>query len=762
MTSPQVIRYHPPMIPVEKSGLTEKTYIAKTNALKIIQERLKRPLTLAEKILFSHLKYPESFHEEEDFLSLLPDRVIMQDVTAQMALLQFMLTGKTTSDVPASIHCDHLIIAKAGLKKDMEEAKISNREVFDFLSSAAELYDIDFWEPGSGIIHQVVLEKYAFPGALIIGTDSHTPNAGGLGTLAVGVGGADATDVMAGFPFQLKRPEIIGVHLTGQIQGWASPKDVILKLLGILTVKGGTNKVIEYFGEGTKTLSCTGKATITNMGAELGATSSVFPFDERMEAFLNAGGRTQTTRLSRQYESFLQADREVLKSPKDFYDQVIEINLSELEPHLSGPHSPDRVRPLKDIKKELKEEGWPVQLSAALIGSCTNSSYEDIGRAVHIAKQASKKSLKMPQPFLVTPGSEQIKRTIQRDGYMEELEKVGALVLANACGPCIGQWSRGLKKGHVNTILNSFNRNFKGRNDGSSHTLSFIASPEVVMAMGLAGRLDFDPETDTLKTTTGENFKFQAPQAEELPPQGFVSFERTKSKPQSQKKTIHISPESQRLQKLTPFPAWDGEDFTGLLLLCKARGKCTTDHICPAGYWLKYRGHLDKISDNLLMGAVNDWTGESGRGKNVLTGAVEEFSKMARHYKREHQGWVIIGDENYGEGSSREHAAMTPRHLGAKAVIAKSFARIHETNLKKQGLLPLTFVNPSDYKIFQPESLIAIKELQFLKEKSDLIVEVTQKTGEKQEIPVRHSLNPDQVEWFKAGSSLNFIRQKSA
>ena len=754
-----VLPYKKYMSPLQTITSIEKTYLEKEKQLNKVRANLNRPLTLTEKILFSHLKEPESFHGEEGFLSLYPDRVIMQDVTAQMALLQFMLSEKTFSAVPASIHCDHLIIAKEGLKKDMIAALSDNREVFDFLSTAAQYYNIDFWKPGSGIIHQVVLENYAFPGALMIGTDSHTPNAGGLGAIAMGVGGADATDVMAGFAWELRRPKITGVHLKGKIQGWTSPKDVILKLLGILTVKGGTNKIIEYFGEGCQSLSCTGKATITNMGAELGATSSVFPFDASMKAYLEAGGRKPISELACQYENLLKADPEALKSPEDFYDQVIDIDLSELKPHLSGPHSPDRVRPLEDIKREIKEEGWPVNLSAALIGSCTNSSYEDIGRAVSVARQARKWGVTMPQPFLVTPGSEQIKRTIERDGYMEELESAGALVLANACGPCIGQWNRGIKEGQVNTILNSFNRNFQRRNDGNPNTLSFIASPEVVMALGLAGRLDFNPEKDSLQSK-GQSFQFQPPEAEELPLRGFISFPEGMEIKNQNKPEIKIKPHSTRLQPLKPFAAWDGRDFEGLLLLCKARGKCTTDHICPAGYWLKYRGHLDKISDNLLLGAINDFTGEVGRGENILSGRVEEFSKIARHYKEEGRGWVIVGDENYGEGSSREHAAMTPRHLGAKVVIAKSFARIHETNLKRQGLLPLTFVNPADYQLIQENSLLSVKDLKQLKPGSRHTLEVFQKTGDKKEIPLTHSLNLDQVEWFKAGSSLNFANQK--
>lgn len=741
-------------MPREKVSFIEKAYIEKEKRLKTVRDLLNRPLTFTEKTLFSHLKSLKDFKGEEDFLSLQPDRVIMQDATAQMALLQFMLSGKKESAVSATVHCDHLIMAKEGLKKDMEAALVSNKEVFDFLSTAASHYNIGFWKPGSGIIHQVVLENYAFPGALIIGTDSHTPNAGGLSALAIGVGGADAADVMAGFSWELRRPQIIGVHLTGKIQGWASPKDVILKLLGILTVKGGTDKVIEYFGSGCETLSCTGKATITNMGAEMGATSSVFPFDSSMKDYLEAGDRKKEAELASRYKNLLTADSEVLNSPEDFYDRVIEINLSELKPQLSGPHSPDRVRPLKDIKKEAKEEGWPVELSAALIGSCANSSYEDIGRAAHIAKQAHREGIKMPQPFLVTPGSEQIKKTIERDGYMGEFEKAGATLLANACGPCIGQWSRALKKGEVNTILNSFNRNFRGRNDGSSHTLSFIASPEVVMALGLAGRLDFNPETDILKRE-GKRLRFEPGDVPALPKEGFVLNFEGFQKPKGFSEAIKINPKSERVQKLKPFSPWDGRDFENLLLLCKARGKCTTDHICPAGYWLKYRGHLDKISDNLLMGALNDFTGERGRGHNLLNGEIEEFSKIARYYKQAGKGWVIVGDENYGEGSSREHAAMTPRHLGAKMVIAKSFARIHETNLKRQGVLPLIFENPADYKVIQAESLISLKALKSLKPKSRHIIEVSHR-GNVKEIPITHTLNPDQIEWFKAGSSLNF------
>lgn len=745
------------MFSEETQKLVKNSYEKCSKKLNQIREVLNRPLSLSEKILFSHLSFPEKFKGDEEFLQLSPDRVIMQDVTAQMALLQFMLTSKKSVATPTTIHCDHLIVAKQGLGKDMETALVSNKEVFDFLSSTASQYNIGFWKPGAGIIHQVVLENYAFPGSLIIGTDSHTPNAGGLGTLAVGVGGADAVDVMAGFPWELKRPKVTGVHLTGTLSGWTAPKDVILKLLGILTVKGGTNKVIEYFGEGANSISATGKATITNMGAELGATSSVFPYDLKMRDYLEATSRKSIAELSNQFSENLTADKEVLKNPSQHYDEVIEIDLSSLEPHISGPHSPDRVRPIKKLKEELKKEDWPTQLSAALIGSCTNSSYEDIGLAAHVARQASEKGIKMPQPFLVTPGSELVKQTIERDGYMKDFEKAGALVLANACGPCIGQWQRKLKKGQTNTILNSFNRNFKGRNDANPNTLSFIASPEIVMAMGLSGRLDFNPETDELDQE-GKKIKFQAPIAKELPEQSFVMDTTGYVAPQPGQGEVKIQKNSQRLQALSAFSPWDGKDFTNLVILCKARGKCTTDHISPAGFWLKYRGHLDKISDNLLLGAVNDWTGETGRGQNILTQNTAPFSEVARDYKSKGQAWIIIGGENYGEGSSREHAAMTPRYLGAKVVLVKSFARIHETNLKKQGVLPLCFVEPTDESHFLPEDRISILELDKLKPNSQHPLVIQHKDGSKKQIMTKHSLNTEQIKWFKAGSSLNTLK----
>ena len=725
--------------------------------LALAKEVLNRPLNLAEKILFSHLFSSDQFTGKESFLNLNLDRVVMQDVTAQMALLQFMLTGKDSVSTPTTIHCDHLITAKEGVDKDLKESLISNKEVFDFLSSAANRYNIGFWEPGAGIIHQVVLENYAFPGALMIGTDSHTPNAGGLGAIAVGVGGADAVDVMAGFPWELKRPKILGVHLTGSLSGWTASKDVILKLLGILTVKGGTNKIIEYFGEGAGNISCTGKATITNMGAELGATSSVFPYDLRMRDYLIATGRESIANLANAFSENLTPDPEVLQKPEKYYDEIIEIDLSYLEPHVSGPHSPDKVRPLRELKEEAKKEGWPLELSTALIGSCTNSSYEDIGLSAYVARQASEAGIKMPQPFLVTPGSELVKQTIERDGYMEDLNKVGAVVLANACGPCIGQWQRKLTKGQVNTILNSFNRNFKGRNDANPNTLSFIASPEIVMALGLSGRLDFNPETDLLEQGD-KKIKLQAPSAKELPDQNFVVDTTAYLAPSEKKTEIKIQKDSVRLQELTAFEPWDGNNITNLVILCKARGKCTTDHISPAGFWLKYRGHLDKISDNLLLGAVNDWTGETGRAENIFTKQTASFSEVARDYKKREQPWMIVGADNYGEGSSREHAAMTPRYLGAKLVLVKSFARIHETNLKKQGILPLCFVNPEDESKFLPEDRISITQLNQLAPESRHPIIIEHKDSSKEEILAKHSLNEDQIKWFKAGSSLNTLK----
>ena len=737
----------------------KKIYEKSRKNLNTVRSWHGKPLTLTEKILYSHLCEPQQKQKRGlGFLSLQPDRVAMQDVTAQMALLQFMLAGKKESAVPATVHCDHLIQAWKGSNLDMKKSLEENNEVFQFLSSACSHFNIGFWKPGAGIIHQVFLENYAFPGGLLIGTDSHTPNAGGLGMLAIGVGGADAADVMAGMPWEVKNPGITGVHLKGKLSGWTSSKDIILKLLGILTVKGGTNKIIEYFGEGCESLSCTGKATITNMGAELGATCSVFPYDSSMSKYLEATDRSEQVKAIEQYKELFSADPEVNKDPHAHYDEVIEIDLFTLEPQLAGPHSPDAVHPLSEIKKLCQKENWPLTLSAALIGSCTNSSYEDIGRAVHIARQAHKAGFKMPQHFLVTPGSELIKQTIERDGYIKDFESIGAVVLANACGPCIGQWRRDqYKKGQPNTIVNSFNRNFRGRNDANPETLSFIASPEITIALGLAGRLDFDPQTDYLEQK-GTKLKLEAPESDILPERGFSNTTEGYLPPKGKSVSVIVNPQSERLQLLKPFPPWNKEDFKNLIILCKAKGKCTTDHISPAGFWLRYRGHLDRISDNLLAGAVNAFTDETGTGLNQFTGEIQTFAKVARHYKAQNQSWVIIGGDNYGEGSSREHAAMTPRYLGVKAVIVKSFARIHETNLKKQGVLPLVFSQPEDMEKIKEKDKLDILDLENLQPKSQHKLLVKHEDGSQEEIYVSHSLSEDQIKWFYAGSALNLMR----
>lgn len=742
--------------------LVTKVYETTRKKLAVVRKRLGRPLTLTEKIIFGHLQDPESqdLARGESFLLLNPDRVAMQDATAQMALLQFMLAGRDEAAVPTTVHCDHLIRAQYGLDRDMKTAMGENEEVYDFLATVSSRYNLGFWKPGAGIIHQVVLENYAFPGGLMLGTDSHTPNAGGLGMVAVGVGGADASDVMAGLAWEVKNPGIVGVHLKGKLSGWTSAKDVILKLLGILTVKGGTNKVIEYFGEGCYSISCTGKGTIANMGAELGATCSVFPYDLRMAAYLKVTGRKVLSDLADQNADILTADPEVLKNLEKYYDEIIEIDLSKLEPHLVGPHSPDAAHPVSTLKEEAKKNGWPTRLSAALIGSCTNSSYEDIGRATFVARQALAAGVKMSQPFLVSPGSTLIKNTIERDGQMEVLESTGATVLANACGPCIGQWKRDdVKVGTPNTIVSSFNRNFRARNDSNPETLSFIGSPEIVMAMGLAGRLDFNPATDELETPSGKKIKLSPPEAPELPSKGFVADTEGYQKPRGKGIEVKVSPKSDRLQLLQPFAPWSGKNLEGLLLLAKAKGKCTTDHISPAGPWLKYRGHLDNISDNLLLGATNSFGGAIGKGKNVLTGEENlEFAKIARAYKKKGSHWIIVGDENYGEGSSREHAAMSPRHLGGLAVIAKSFARIHETNLKKQGMLALTFANPADYDKIQEQDRFAITGLTGFAPGKNLQLEVAHQDGKKDVLELKHSFNLEQIKWFKAGSALNLMQ----
>lgn len=741
--------------------MISEVYKKTAQRLAVVRRRVNRPLTLAEKIIYGHLDDPE--HQEiergKSFLLLRPDRVAMQDATAQMAILQFMLAEKDEAAVPSTVHCDHLIQAYKGKEADMASSNKSNEEVFNFLATATSRYNIGFWKPGAGIIHQVILENYAFPGGLMIGTDSHTPNAGGLGMCAIGVGGSDASDVMVGLPWEVKNPKLIGVHLKGKMNGWTSAKDVILKLCGMLTVKGGTDKIVEYFGEGTKSISCTGKATITNMGAELGATCSVFPYDEKMAAYLKSTARSALADIADQNKDLLVADPEVAKDAKKYYDEVYEIDLSTLEPHLVGPHTPDLARPISAIKAEAKEKGYTTKLSSALIGSCTNSSYEDIGRATFLAKQALEMGVKMGQPFLVSPGSTQIQNTIERDGQMAVMNQVGATVLANACGPCIGQWKRDdIKPGEKNTIITSFNRNFRGRNDANNETLAFIGSPEIVMALGLAGRLDFNPMTDELDTPKGK-LKFKAPEAPELPAKGFVADPLGYQAPAGKNAKVAVNPSSERLQLLKPFTKWDGKDFVGQLVLAKAKGKCTTDHISPGGKWLNYRGHLDNISNNMLLGADNAFTSEIGKGKNLLTQTKSiEFAQIARDYQKANKGWVIIGDENYGEGSSREHAAMSPRFLGCTAVITKSFARIHETNLKKQGILALTFQDTKDYEKIQEDDKVSLTGLTELAPGKPVKMTIEHSNGKKEEVSLKHSYNAEQLKWFKAGSALNLIR----
>ncbi len=745
--------------------MVKKVYELSRERLRIVRARLNRPLTLAEKVLFGHLDDPKGQELErgKSFLLLRPDRVAMQDATAQMAMLQFMLAGRDEAAVPSTVHCDHLIRAHVDAASDMKTALNENSEVYEFLATAASRYGIGFWKPGAGIIHQVILENYAFPGGLMIGTDSHTPNAGGLGMVACGVGGADASDVMAGLPWEVKHPKLIGVRLKGKMNGWTSGKDVILKLLGILSTKGGTDKIVEYFGEGCESISATAKATITNMGAELGATCSIFPYDDRMRAYLKITNRGEIAALADENKDLLTADPEVLENPEKYYDQIIEIDLSTLEPHLVGPHSPDIAHPISKMAEDAKANGWPTKLSAALIGSCTNSSYEDIGRAAFIAKQALDRGLKMKQQFLVSPGSTQIQNTIERDGMMAIFNAVGATVIANACGPCIGQWRRDdIKKGEVNTIVTSFNRNFRGRQDENPETLAFIGSPEIVMALGIAGRIDFNPLTDELEGADGKKFKFEPPQADELPAKGFVPDPHGYQAPAGRSVTVAVNPKSERLQLLEPFPKWDGSDAVeNMVVLCKAKGKCTTDHISPAGKWLRYRGHLDNISNNLLLGATNAFTNEIGLGKNVLTGESGlEFAKIARDYKAKDVKWVIVGDENYGEGSSREHAAMSPRYLGGVAVIAKSFARIHETNLKKQGALPLMFVNSSDYDKIREDDRLTLRGLSTFAPGKNLSLEITHADGTKETVELKHTFNAEQIKWFQAGSALNLLRQQ--
>ena len=727
------------------------------------RQALGRPLTLSEKNLFSHLQDDRQIaglKRGESFILLRPDRVAMQDATAQMAMLQFIQSGCCQAMVPSTVHCDHLIRARTGADDDLRVAGQENEEVYNFLRSAASKYGIGFWGPGSGIIHQVVLENYAFPGGLMIGTDSHTPNAGGLGMLAIGVGGADAVDVMAGKPWELLYPKMIAIHLTGSMKGWTSPKDVILKVLEQLTVKGGTNKIIEYIGEGAASLSCTGKATIANMGAELGATTSVFACDQSMVDYLSKTGRAELAGLCQEHQDCLSPDPEVLGDLHKYYDEVLEINLDQLEPYIVGPHSPDLARPVSGLARECGEKGYPEDISACLIGSCTNSSYEDIYKAAEVAREAVRLGLRSRVPFYISPGSAQIFATIRRDGLLDALEAFGGIVLANACGPCIGQWKRDdIKEGEKNAIITSFNRNFRGRNDTNAQTLGFIASPEIVIACAVSGKLGFNPAVDKLLTPGGEEVLLTVPEAPRFPELGFATDTSGYQEPagQGNQLPVEVRPGSKRLQLLEPFRCWAGEDFDGHLLLVKVRGKCTTDHISPAGTWLRFRGHLDHISDNMLLGAGNAFREKAGYGISLLSGEEEPLASIARSYKEAGKRWVIVGDENYGEGSSREHAAMSPRFLNASTVLVRSFARIHETNLKKQGILALTFADARDYEKVREGDRISIHGLKAFAPGKGLQITLKHLDGSQEHIAARHSYNAEQIEWFRAGSSLNLI-----
>jgi len=725
-----------------------------------------RPLTLTEKILSGHLHEIDGkdFTGGKDYVFLKPDRVALQDVTGQMVMLQFMQADLKQTSLPTTVHCDHLIRAEVQGDIDMKVSLDENSEVFKFLQSASAKYGCGFWKPGAGIIHQVVLENYAFPGGLMIGTDSHTPNAGGLGMVAVGVGGLDAAETMAGIPWELLYPKKIGIKLIGELNGWTAPKDIILKVADELTVSGGTNSIIEYFGPGTKSISCTGKATITNMGAEIGATCSIFPYDERMETYLKYTNRGKIAELANQNKESLIADPEVENNPEKFFDKVIEINLSTLEPHIVGPHTPDLARTISQLSDDVESNDYTDPISVALIGSCTNSSYEDMSRAASLAEQAKAKGIKSKIPLLVTPGSEQIRGTIERDGQMNSLIDIGATVLANACGPCIGQWNRPeLEKNKKNSIVTTFNRNFPGRNDGQRTTLNFIGSPEMIIALSLGGRLSFNPLKDELTASDGTKFKLEPPtRAPEVPEEGFVRPEGIFVAPPDNSDIVEviIDPTSKRLQRLEPFSKWNGQDYEELPILVKAKGKCTTDHISPAGAWLSLRGHLDNLSDNMLLGAVNAFNDEVGQGKNILNDQLESFSKIARQYKEKQMRWIIIGDNNYGEGSSREHAAMSPRFLGCAAVITKSLARIHETNLKKQGVLALTFSNPDDYEKILEDDKISLTNLNELEPQKQVTCIISHGNGNKEEILLNHSYNKSQIEWFKSGSALNVLRNK--
>jgi aconitate hydratase len=743
--------------------LIESVYKSLPHRIKEAKEFLNHALTLSEKLIYAHLNnsLTKEYSRGSDYADFRPDRVAMQDATAQMALLQFMMAGKNKTAVPTSVHCDHLIMAKIGASEDLKTADYTNKEVYEFLSSVCNKYGIGFWKPGAGIIHQIVLENYAFPGGMMIGTDSHTPNAGGIGMIAIGVGGADAVDVMAGMEWELKFPKIIGIRLNGKLNGWASAKDIILKIAGMLTVKGGTGCIIEYFGEGAKSLSATGKATICNMGAELGATCSVFGYDEAMSKFLKATGREKVAELAENIREYLNADAEVLSNPEKYYDQFIEINLDVLEPFINGPFTPDLATPLSKMKEVAVKNGWPLKIEVGLIGSCTNSSYEDLSRAASIIKNAADKNLKAKSLFTITPGSEQIRVIAERDGLFDTFRKIGGKIFANACGPCIGQWEReGSEKNQVNSVIHSFNRNFSKRVDGNPNTHAFVASPEIVAAIALAGDLTFNPITDTLLNENGEQVRLDPPTGFDLPPMGFETVENGYQEPASENAPdVIVKENSDRLQLLEPFTAWDGYDLLNMPLLIKVKGKCTTDHISMAGTWLKYRGHLDNISNNMLIGAINFFNDKPNQVLNQITHQYEAVPDTARDYKEKNISSIVVGDENYGEGSSREHAAMEPRFLNVKAILVKSFARIHETNLKKQGMLALTFSNKEDYNKIKEDDKLSITGLQLFETGKPLTIVLNHADGTTENIPAIHTYNAAQIEWFKAGSALNMIRK---
>jgi aconitate hydratase len=748
--------------------MIKKLYAAIPGRIAKARKMVNKPLTLSEKILYSHLHSDqklENFGRGKSYVDFAPDRVAMQDATAQMALLQFMSAGRPKVAVPSTVHCDHLIVAKVGAKDDLQIANGESKEVFDFLSSVSTKYGLGFWKPGAGIIHQVVLENYSFPGGMMIGTDSHTVNAGGLGMIAIGVGGADAVDVMSGMAWELKFPKLIGVKLTGKLNGWTAAKDVILKVAGILTVKGGTGAIVEYFGEGATSMSCTGKGTICNMGAEIGATTSTFGYDSSMERYLHATGRAEVAKLANKIKEHLTGDPEVYKNPEKYFDQVIEINLTELEPYINGPFTPDLATPISKMKDAAEKNGWPLKVEVGLIGSCTNSSYEDISRAASLARQVADKGLKTKAMFTITPGSEQVRYTIERDGFIDTFNKIGAKVFANACGPCIGMWSRvGAERKEKNTIIHSFNRNFQSRNDGNPNTCAFVASPEVVTALAIAGNLGFNPMTDTLTNEQGQQVRLSPPTGDELPKRGFDVKDPGFIAPakDGSKIEVKVDPGSDRLQLLEPFKPWERTDLTRLRLLIKAKGKCTTDHISMAGKWLKYRGHLDNISNNLLIGATNFFNDGINSVRNGLTGQYDEVPKVQRAYKAAGIGSIVVGDENYGEGSSREHAAMEPRHLGVRAILVKSFARIHETNLKKQGMLALTFADKADYDKIREDDIFDITGLMSFTPEKPLTIVIHHSDGKIEKILANHTYNKNQIDWFRAGSALNAMAKAKA